>query len=69
MQNPTAQIKKALGKKRMALVADIDFDGIAVDILLKDGSYDVWDLYSDYTVAEVIRYAKDFIDFGSGFGE
>ena len=64
MQNPTAQIKKALGKKRMALVAEIDFDGIAVEILLKDGSCDVWDLHSDYTVAEVVKYAKDFIDYG-----
>lgn len=64
MQNPTAQIKKALGKKRMALVSEIDFDGFAVDILLKDGYSDVWDIYSDYTVAEVIKYAKDFIDFG-----
>lgn len=64
MQNPIAQIKKALGKKRMALVSEIAFDGFAVDILLKDGSSDVWDIQSDYTVAEVIRYAKDFIDFG-----
>lgn len=64
MQNPTAQIKKGLGKKRMALVSAIDFDGVAVDILLKDGSSDVWDIYSDFTVAEVIKYAKDFIDFG-----
>lgn len=64
MQNPIAQIKKALGKKRMALVSEIDFDGFAVEILLKDGSSDVWDIQSDYTVAEVIRYAKDFIDFG-----
>jgi hypothetical protein len=46
MQNPTAQIKKALGKKRMALVSEIVFDGFAVDILLKDGSSDVWDTSS-----------------------
>ena len=64
MQNPTAQIKKALGKKRMALVSEIVSDGFSVDILLKDGSSDVWDICSDHTVAEVIEYAKDFIDFG-----
>jgi hypothetical protein len=63
-QNPTAQIKKALGKKRMALVSEIVSDGFSVNILLKDGSSDVWDICYDYTVAEVIEYAKDFIDFG-----
>jgi hypothetical protein len=48
----------------MALVSEIVSDGFSVNILLKDGSSDVWDICYDYTVAEVIEYAKDFIDFG-----
>ncbi len=55
------RIEKGLGKTRMAKVADILDDGYAIDIQLTDYTGDVWDC-GDFTVAEIIHYAKRFID-------
>jgi hypothetical protein len=61
-----SKIAKALGKKRMSKVAFILDDGHAVDIQLTDDTGDVWeyqvDGYGDFTLTEVIHYAKRFID-------
>jgi two-component SAPR family response regulator len=55
------RIEKGLGKVRMAKVVDIFDDGYAIDITLTDHTGDVWDC-GDFTVAEIIHYAKRFID-------
>jgi len=61
-----SKIAKALGKNRMAKVADIFDDGRAIDITLTDNTGDVWEYkqngYGDFTITEVIFYAKRFID-------
>ena len=61
-----SKIAKALGKKRMAKVSDIFDDGRAIDITLTDNTGDVWEYeqngYGDFTITEVIFYAKRFID-------
>ncbi len=61
-----SKIAKALGKKRMAKVSDIFDDGRAIDIQLTDLTGDVWEYeqngYGDFTITEVIFYAKRFID-------
>jgi hypothetical protein len=61
-----SKIAKALGKKRMAKVSDIFDDGRAVDIQLTDDTGDCWEYkingYGDFTMTEVIFYAKRFID-------
>ena len=61
-----SKIAKALGKKRMAKVSDIADDGHAIDIQLTDYTGDVWeykiDGRGDFTMTEVIFYAKRFID-------
>ncbi len=61
-----SKIAKALGKKRMAKVDSIIDDGHAVDIQLTDDSGDCWEYqingYGDFTITEVIFYAKRFID-------
>jgi len=61
-----SKIAKALGKKRMSKVADIFDDGRAIDITLTDNTGDVWEYeqngYGDFTLTEVIFYAKRFID-------
>jgi len=60
------KIAKALGKNRMSKVADIFDDGHAIDITLNDNTGDVWEYeqngYGDFTITEVIFYAKRFID-------
>jgi len=60
------KIAKALGKNRMSKVADIFDDGRAIDITLNDNTGDVWEYeqngYGDFTITEVIFYAKRFID-------
>jgi hypothetical protein len=60
------RIAKGLGKGRMAKVKEIFDDGHAIDIWLTDDTGDVWeyevDGRGDFTVAEIIRYAKQFID-------
>lgn len=60
------RIEKGLGKVRMATVADIFDDGHAIDITLTDHTWDVWEYkingQGDFTVAEIIHYAKRFID-------
>ena len=60
------RITKGLGKLRMAKVSDIVDDGRAIDIQLTDDTGDVWEYEingrGDFTVAEVIFYAKRFID-------
>lgn len=60
------RIEKGLGKARMAKVADIFDDGHAIDIGLNDHTGDVWEYQingqGDFTVAEIIHYAKRFID-------
>lgn len=67
-----SKIAKALGKKRMAKVHSVMDDGMAVDLYLIDGLvnndagedmiFETWDYRSDYTVAEIISYAKRFVD-------
>ncbi len=61
-----SKISKALGKLRMAKVSDIVDDGHAIDIQLTDCTSDVWeykiDGRGDFTMTEVIFYAKRFID-------
>lgn len=61
-----SKIAKALGKKRMMNVESIFDDGHAIDIQLVNGTGDVWEYevngYGDFTIAEVIRYAKAFVD-------
>lgn len=61
-----SKIAKALGKKRMSKVREIFDDGHAIDLWLTDDTGDVWeyqiDGYGDFTIAEVIFYAKRFID-------
>jgi len=61
-----SKIAKALGKMRMAKVADILDDGHAIDIQLTDDTGDCWEYkingYGDFTMTEVIFYAKRFID-------
>ena len=60
------KIAKALGKNRMSKVADIFDDGRAIDITLNDNTWDLWEYeqngYGDFTITEVIFYAKRFID-------
>ena len=60
------KIAKALGKNRMSKVADIFDDGRAIDITLNDNTGDVWEYeqngYGDFTITEVIFYAKRFSD-------
>ena len=58
----------------MAKVHSIEDDGMAVDLFLADGFinyeagdwhgmvFDVWDYVSDYSVADIIFYAKRFVD-------
>ena len=50
----------------MAKVSDIFDDGRAIDITLTDNTGDVWEYeqngYGDFTITEVIFYAKRFID-------
>lgn len=61
-----SKIAKALGKKRMSKVREIFDDGHAIDLWLIDDTGDVWeyevDGYGDFTITEVIFYAKRFID-------
>ena len=61
-----SKIAKALGKKRMAKVSDIFDDGRAIDITLTDNTGDVWEYeqngHGDFSITEVIFYAKRFID-------
>ena len=61
-----SKIAKALGKKRMSKVREIFDDGHAIDLWLTDDTGDVWeyqiDGYGDFTITEVIFYAKRFID-------
>ena len=60
------RIEKGLGKVRMAKVADIFDDGHAIDLTLNDHTGDVWEYQingqGDFTVTEIIHYAKQFID-------
>ena len=67
-----SKIAKALGKKRMAKVHSIMDYGTVVDLYLikglvnrdagEDMIFELWDYKSDYTVAEIIFYAKRFVD-------
>lgn len=61
-----SKIAKALGKKRMTKVSDIFDDGRAIDITLTDNTGDVWEYeqngYGDFSITEVIFYAKRFVD-------
>ena len=56
-----AKLKKALGKKRMAQVEDIDVGRDHVDVQLKSGNGDIWDL-NDFTESEIIFHIKRWID-------
>lgn len=63
-----AKFKTALGKKRSAKIADILDDGQVVDVQLYNGCYDFWEYaYDEYTFAEIVAHAKQFID-DDGFG-
>ena len=66
MTNIESKIAKALGKLRMAKVSSILDDGHAIDIQLTDYTGDVWEYkvngHGDFTITEVIFYAKRFID-------
>lgn len=55
------KLTKALGKRRMAKVDDIQLTANWVDIQLTNGKGDCWDFY-DFSDSEVIFYAKRFID-------
>ena len=72
MNSLELKIAKALGKKRMEKVHSVMDYGTAVDLYLIKGLvnrdagenmiFEVWDYKSDYTVAEIISYAKRFVD-------
>ena len=63
-----AKFKTALGKKRFAKIADILDDGQVVEVELHNGTYDLWEYaYDEYTFAEIVAHAKQFID-DDGFG-
>jgi len=66
MTDIESKIAKALGKLRMAKVSSILDDGHAIDIQLTDDTGDCWEYkiggYGDFTMTEVIFYAKRFID-------
>ena len=67
-----AKFKTALGKNRLAKVADILDDGYVVELELRNGSYDLWEYaYDEFTFAEIVTHAKEFIDNdgASGAGE
>ena len=58
-----AKFKTALGKNRFAKVADILDDGYVVEVELRNGSYDLWEYaYGDFSFAEIVFHAKQFID-------
>ena len=58
-----AKFKTALGKNRLAKVADILDDGYVVELELRNGSYDLWEhAYDEFTFAEIVAHAKEFID-------
>ena len=58
-----AKFKTALGKNRFAKVADILDDGYVVEVELRNGSYDLWEYaYDEFTFAEIVAHAKEFID-------
>ena len=58
-----AKFKTALGKNRLAKVADILDDGYVVELELRNGSYDLWEYaYDEFTFAEIVAHAKEFID-------
>ena len=58
-----AKFKTALGKKRLAKIADILYDGYVIEVELHNGTYDLWEYaYDDFTFAEIVAHAKQFID-------
>ena len=58
-----AKFKTALGKKRFAKIADIIDDGQVVEVELHNGAYDLWEYaYNEYTFADIVAHAKQFID-------
>tara|TARA_R110000787_G_scaffold121563_1_gene232428 strand:+ start:395 stop:613 length:219 start_codon:yes stop_codon:yes gene_type:complete len=58
-----AKFKTALGKKRFAKVADVLDDGYVLQVELHNGAYDLWEYaYDEFTFAEIVAHAKQFID-------
>jgi hypothetical protein len=62
-----AKFKTALGKNRLTKVADIIDDGYVLEVELHNGYYDLWEYaYDEFTFAEIVAHAKQFIDDGIG---
>ncbi len=59
------KLENALGKRRMAKVDDIMMTENDVDIQLTNLKGDVWS-FIDFSNAEIIFYAKRFIDENGG---
>lgn len=57
------KLKKALGKKRCAKVANFYDDGFVVEITLPNDCWDLWEYCAgEFTFPEIVMYAKNFID-------
>ena len=61
-------LEKALGKKRLAKVDSFHDDGYALEVQLHNGAWEIWDHASEFTFAEIVFHAKDFIDNDGAFG-
>jgi len=62
-----AKFKTALGKNRLTKVTDIIDDGYVLEVELHNGHYDLWEYaYDEFTFAEIVAQAKQFIDDGFG---
>ena len=58
-----AKFKTALGKKRLAKIADILDDGYVLEVELHNGTYDLWEYaYDEFTFADIVSHAKQLID-------
>ena len=68
MSEKITLLEKALGKRRLAKVAHILDDGFVLEVQLNNGSWDIWDHATDFTFAEIVHSAKDFIDHDGAFG-